>query len=128
MYLGLAGFFTGLGAIGAILPVLPTTPFLLLASFFLARSSPRLNAALLNSRFLGPVLRDWQDHHGIRTDVRIQALVTVVIVLSLTIWLASPSRTASWCIAGLGLIGILVILRLPGVDDTSDSTRGDSDD
>ena len=117
LFLVLAGFFTVLGAVGAIVPVLPTTPFLLLASYFLARSSPRLNAALLNSRFLGPVLRDWQEHHGIRTDVRIQALVTVVIVLSLTIWFVSPSRTVSLAISGLGLIGIGVILKLPGVEE-----------
>lgn len=128
LFLALAGFFTVLGAVGAILPVLPTTPFLLLASFFLARSSPRLNAALLNSRFLGPVLRDWQELHGIRTDVRIQALVTVVIVLSLTIWFASPSTTISLAIGGLGLIGVGVILKLPGVDDTEEKSPGESDE
>jgi hypothetical protein len=116
LFLVLSGVFVVLGAAGAILPVLPTTPFLLLASFFLARSSPRLNAALLRSRFLGPILRDWQEHHGIRLNVRLQALVTVVVVLSLTIWFASPSTLASMAITGLGLIGITVILRLPGIE------------
>lgn len=125
LFLALAGIFTALGTVGAILPVLPTTPFLLLASFFLARSSPRLNAALLNSRFLGPVLRDWQEHHGIRTDVRMQALATVIIVLSLTIGFASPSTTISMTIAGLGLIGIVVILRLPRVEEPREQTSGD---
>ena len=115
-FLVMAGVFTALGAVGAILPVLPTTPVLLLASFFLARSSPRLNAALLKSRFLGPILRDWQVHHGIRPDVRLQAVITVVVVLGLTIWFASPSHLISAAIAGLGLIGIVVILKLPAVD------------
>ena len=117
LFLALAGVFTALGALGAILPVLPTTPFLLLASFFLVRSSPRLNAVLLQSRFLGPILRDWQDHRGIRPDVRLKAIVSVIVALSLTIWFASPSTTASGAIAGLGLIGIVVIARLPGIHE-----------
>ena len=59
-YLGLAAFFFGLGATGAILPGLPTTPFLLLTSYFLLRASPKLNERLLNSRMFGSILTDWQ--------------------------------------------------------------------
>ena len=128
LYLVMAGTFTALGALGAILPVLPTTPFLLLASYFLARSSPRLNEALLNSRFLGPVLRDWQKHHGIRPNVRIQALVTVIVVLTLTIAFASPSTTVSIAIGGLGLIGLIVILKLPAVRETNVQPDGESNE
>ena len=121
LFLVLSGLFVALGAAGAILP---TTPFLLLASFFLARSSPRLNAALLRSRFLGPILRDWQEHHGIRLNVRLQAVVTVIVVLSLTIWFASPSTPISVAIAGLGLIGITVILRLPHINESQEQHKG----
>ncbi len=124
LFLALSGVFVVLGAAGAILPVLPTTPFLLLASFFLARSSPRLNAALLRSRFMGPNIPDWQEHQGIRPDVRLQAILTGFAVLGLTIWFASPSTVVSIAIAGLGLVGITVILKLPRIDESHEQHKG----
>lgn len=120
LYLLLALVFTVVGVAGAVLPVLPTTPFLLLASFFLTRSSPRLNEAMLRSRFLGPILLDWQEQKGIRSHVRWQAIVTVVVTLGCTIAFASSSTTMSCVIAGLGIIGITVILRLPRLNESDD--------
>lgn len=51
------------GIIGAFLPILPTTPLVLLAAFFFSRSSPWFHRKLLNNRFMGGMIRDWQ-HHG----------------------------------------------------------------
>lgn len=50
----------GLGVIGLALPLLPTTPFLLLASYAFARSSPRLHGWLVSHSRLGPIIDDWQ--------------------------------------------------------------------
>jgi uncharacterized membrane protein YbaN (DUF454 family) len=85
--MALAGLFFVLGALGAVLPVLPTTPFLLLTSYFLARSSPRLNRWLLASRFFGPILRDWQQLGGVRPDVKVKAVMIVLLAVSLSLWL-----------------------------------------
>ena len=113
VFMVLAGLFFVLGALGAILPVLPTTPFLLLTSYFLARSSPRLNRWLLASRFFGPILKDWQQLGGVRPDVKVKAIMIVLLAVALSLWLTDLSSTLRWIVAATSLMGIGVILRLP---------------
>jgi len=109
----LAALFFFLGVLGAILPVLPTTPFLLLTSYFLARTSPRLNRWLLTSRFFGPILRDWQQLGGVRPDVKVKAIMIVVLAVALSLWLTELSSTLRWIVVIISLIGIGVVMRLP---------------
>ena len=111
--LSFAGVFFALGVLGAFLPVLPATPFLLLTSYFLVRSSPRLNAALLRSRLFGPILIDWQVHGGVRPDVKVKAIVVVAIAVMLTIFLNGYTLLPTLTVILLAAIGITVILRLP---------------
>lgn len=56
----LGGLCLGLGALGALLPVMPTTPFIIAAAFAFGKSSPRLRAWLLGHRLFGPMIRDWE--------------------------------------------------------------------
>lgn len=115
--LTLAGVFFVLSVIGALLPGLPATPFLLLTSYFLVRSSPALNARLLQSRMFGPILVDWQVHGGVRNHVRWKAIAVVAATITLTIAFAGYSRSISAAIITLAFIGILVILNLPTAND-----------
>jgi uncharacterized membrane protein YbaN (DUF454 family) len=113
LFLVLAGVFFVLGVAGAVLPVLPATPFLLLTSYFLVRTSPRLNAVLLRSRWFGPILTDWQVNGGVRPTVKIKAIVVVLVAVGLTIYFSGDSLLPKLLVIGLAAIGICVILLLP---------------
>lgn len=109
----LAGVFFLLALLGALLPALPATPFLLLTSYFLIRSSPRLNAALLRSRLLGPILRDWQVRGGVRRDIKAKAVLVVVLSVAATATVLGYSLLPTLGLLALSAIGIAVIVRLP---------------
>ena len=65
IYKALGGLSVGLGAIGAVLPIMPTVPFLLLAVYFFARSSPELEQKILDHPQWGPQVRDWRERRAI---------------------------------------------------------------
>ena len=77
------------GAIGIFLPVLPTTPFVLLACGCYARGSERFHAMLLGGKWFGPLIKDWHEHKAI--PVRAKALAVIMVAASITwaIFLAS---------------------------------------
>jgi uncharacterized membrane protein YbaN (DUF454 family) len=119
LFLVLGWLFVGLAVLGLFLPVLPTTPFLLLASSCFLRSSPRWQRWLMNSRWFGPMLRDWDEHKAIRRPVKVLALVVVSLVLTFAVLrdLHWAVRTA---IIVLGLVGLIVVWRLPVVPAADD--------
>lgn len=82
-----------LGTLGAFVPLLPTTPFLLLASYCFIRSSDRLYNWLINHRFLGKFIRDYVEHKSINPNVRLitlailwTSILSSVILLQVKIW------------------------------------------
>lgn len=117
VFLGAGMGFVGIAAIGAFLPVLPTTPFLLLASYFFVRSSPRLNDWLLRNRLFGPLLRDWHEKKGVRLHVKVSAIAALAIVVSLSLASGRLPPVALGVLVALAAIGLGVILWLPLVKD-----------
>lgn len=124
VYLALAGIFFALGMIGVVLPGLPTTPFLLLTSYLLLRSWPALNNRMLRSRFVGSILRDWQQHGGVRPHVKVKSIALIAAMLTASVWFGRLPLPASAAILMLGMVGIVIVARLPNVQqpDTGNET------
>jgi uncharacterized membrane protein YbaN (DUF454 family) len=104
-----------LGYLGAIIPGLPATPFLIAASYFFLRSSPRLHRWLRRSPWVGRVLHDWEEHRGVRRSVRITACCLIVTVVTLTLLFSGLPSWAKILIAALAAIGLAVVVSLPTV-------------
>ena len=117
LYLGLAIFFLVLAVLGVLLPVVPATPFLLLTSWFLVRTSPGWNERLYRTRLFGPLLRDWDEHHGVRLSVKVTAIAMVLTGMTTSLVFAELSTGATVTLVAIGALGIGVILRLPLIRD-----------
>jgi uncharacterized membrane protein YbaN (DUF454 family) len=101
-----AGFlFVGLATLGVFLPLLPTTPFLLLAAACFAKSSHRFYAMLLGNRIFGPLIRDWRDHRAIPLRAKLMAITAIALVMGSTAIFAleHPAGRAALLAFGAGL-------------------------
>ena len=112
LYLCLGVLFVALAVLGAFLPLLPTTPFVLLASGCFVRSSPRLAAWLRRSRLCGPLLTDWEQHRGVRLHVKVTAVTMIVLAATASLVFGALSPALRIVLLVLAAIGIAVVLRL----------------
>jgi uncharacterized membrane protein YbaN (DUF454 family) len=100
-----------LGVIGVFVPGLPTTEFVLAASFLFARSSPRLQRWLESNRWLGPSLRRFRETRGMPRQAKLIALASMWTGLGLSIYALSSVGAAAQIGAALcGVIGTGTIL------------------
>ena len=92
-----------LGVLGIVLPVLPTTPFVILAAFAFGRSAPRFHAWLAGHRIFGPIIADWQAHGAIAPRFKWLAAAMMIAALGLSLWMQFPP-TVLWiqalCLTG----------------------------
>ena len=102
-----------LAVAGIVLPLLPTTPFLLLASYCFVRSSPRMQQWLLNHRVFGPALRAWETHRAVRRSVKWLALAMIVFTMGSFLALHQGPVTWKWVLVACGAIGLSVVWSLP---------------
>ena len=82
LYVILGGVSVTLGAVGAVLPILPTVPFLLLAAYCFARSSERLHTWFQNTKLYKENLEEYVEGKGMRKQTKIRIMCTVTLLMS----------------------------------------------
>ena len=102
-----------LGLVGVVLPGLPTTPFVLLAAACYAKASPRLHGWLLNHRFLGPMVRDWETHRSLTRRSKTVAQVSMVVMVGLSAWGLRDRPVVLAIVLIAALVGVWVVARIP---------------
>jgi len=104
--------FVILGMIGALLPVLPTTPFLLLALTCFANSSPRFHKILLNNRWFGNDLQQWEENRSIARGTKIKAMMLIVVTFAMSIGILHGRIQLQFGLLLMGSILLLFMWRL----------------
>nr|WP_245428869.1 YbaN family protein [Phyllobacterium phragmitis] len=112
-YLFLGFLMLALGGIGAFLPVMPTTIFIILAAWFFGRSSPRIEAWLLDHPTFGPLLRKWRDKGAIPRRAKIAASAGMIAGYGLFWWSARPGWPLATGVAVLMLSCAAFVLSRP---------------
>jgi uncharacterized protein len=98
-------FFVGLAFLGVVLPVLPTTPFLLVAAACFSRSSPKFHGWLLANPLFGPIIRDWEDHRSIPMRAKVMTVIMVGIVGGISVIFFIPLVPVK-----IGVAALLVVV------------------
>lgn len=102
-----------LGLIGIILPLLPTTPFLLLSAACYARSSDRFHDALLANRVFGPPIKEWHDYRSVAKKTKIVSIIVVIISFGITIGFVLNASLPRIILSVVALGIIIILLLLP---------------
>jgi uncharacterized membrane protein YbaN (DUF454 family) len=114
----LAGLMSVAGAVGVVLPLLPTTPFLLIAAFAFARSSARLNNWLREHRSFGPLIDNWHRDGSIDRKVKRIAIIVLLMTPVITWLFGAPLWIIVCQIVVLSAAAVFVLTRpLPSEGD-----------
>ena len=120
LYKPIGFLFLILGVIGIFLPVVPTTPFVLLAAWCFARSSRKWHNWLLDSELFGPMLRDWEARRCIACRTKVVALGAMLVAGGASVVLVLESnglRLLAVSLMAVGCITVLSIKTCPGQDN-----------
>lgn len=108
----LGWFFVLLGLIGIILPTLPTTPFMILASALFAKSSPRFHQMLLNNKYIGEVLRDWEQRGVLSRKIKYRATLLITITFSISITILHGRLSLQLMLVAIALTLLFFLWRI----------------
>jgi len=111
IYLSIGWLSTALGIIGAFLPVMPTTPFLLVALWAFGRSSPRLQQWLFDHPHFGKSLRDWHEHGAIRKDIKLLAISAMFVSVAIVYWVTGSTIAIAVHATIVTLVAMFILSR-----------------
>jgi uncharacterized membrane protein YbaN (DUF454 family) len=123
VYTALGWTSVGMAVVGAVVPGIPTAPFVILAGYVFIRSSPEAHEWLRRSRWFGPILRDWEEHRGVRRSLRNAALALIGASALVTGLLPFP-MPLKLTILGLQAIGFGIVLQLRVLDPVPPAPAG----
>ena len=108
----LGWLFVLLGAIGVLVPILPTTPFLILALALFAKSSPKFHQMLLDNRWLGKILRQWEEEKTVSRQIKIRASLLIFVSFSISIYWVREVFLLQWMLLAIAITLLFFIWRL----------------
>src|SRR5262249_16820591 len=118
-YLALGGGALVMTVVGLIVPGIPTVPFLLLSSYGFARSSPRMNRWLRETKFFGPILIEWEQHGGLGGASKKKPIGLPRLILVLAVVLAPFSPLGLVLILVFSSLSIYGLSQLPSIPDAA---------
>ena len=104
-----------LGTLGVVLPLLPTTPFILLAAWCFARSSPRFHDWLLYRSWFGGYLRHWQKHRAM-PGAKPRAILLILVTFAISLWMVNMMWVRGLLLVILACL-LIFMWRIPVIDE-----------
>lgn len=110
--ISLGWLFVVIGAIGIFLPIVPTTPFMILALGLFANSSPRFHAMLLNNRWIGDDLKRWEKFKCMKTKTKLRAMSLILVTFLISILMLMDNINLQIMLVIIGLILLFFLSRV----------------
>ena len=111
--LAIGALSLALGVVGAVLPLLPTVPFLLVTAACWSKASPRGHRWLLAQPRLGPLIERWERERSLPRRARWAAVSLIVLSVAGSVWLTRDHAWLPWALAAVAVLAAVGVLRLP---------------
>ena len=109
------------GMIGLILPLLPTTPLVLVSAWCFSRGNPRLHRFLINNKIFGPLIEHWSEHRAIRRKAKVSATLAIMLFFGYTL-VFTPILIGVKCL--LAFMGVALLVFIWSRPENSQQKRG----
>ena len=108
----LGWFFVALGIVGALLPILPTTPFLILALALFSKSSPKFHKMLIENKWFGPTLKQWEASRTLSRKTKYRTTILIVLTFSISVVMLAGRLELQAMLMTLALVLLFLIWRI----------------